>query len=143
MRLRAQLDSRVKVPDLANTEWPVTESNCAGAITPGGEQLEVNDQSVTTASQMGCECELDSVSGFGEPARERRSPNKIMPPAWSQWIATSGKPRMVGDRMVGSSNDVKQGTTVDGRKGIRRGQSVRSSEEASNECRAKGRRKVE
>ena len=47
MRLRAHLDSRVKVPDLADTARPVTEGNCAGAITPGGEQLEVNDQSVT------------------------------------------------------------------------------------------------
>ena len=47
MRLRAHLNSRVKVPDLADTVGPATESNCAGAIPPGGEQLEVNEQSVT------------------------------------------------------------------------------------------------
>jgi hypothetical protein len=51
VRLRALLNSRVRVPDLADTEEPVTESNCAGAITPGGEQLEVNYQSVTTSSK--------------------------------------------------------------------------------------------
>jgi hypothetical protein len=45
------MNSRVRVPDLADTVEPVTESNCAGAITPGGEQLEVNDQSVTTSSR--------------------------------------------------------------------------------------------
>ena len=43
VRLKALMNSRVKVPDLADTEGPVTESNCIGAITPGGEQLEVND----------------------------------------------------------------------------------------------------
>ena len=48
VRLRALMNGRVKVPDLANTLGPVTESNCIGAIPPGGEQLEVNDQSVTT-----------------------------------------------------------------------------------------------
>ena len=41
------MDSGVKVPDLADTEGPVTERNCVGAIPPGGEQLEVNEQSVT------------------------------------------------------------------------------------------------
>jgi hypothetical protein len=44
--------------------------------------------------------------------------------------------------MVGSSNDVNQGTTVEGNQRVRRGQSVRSSEEASNDRGAKGRRKV-
>jgi hypothetical protein len=38
---------------------------------------------------------------------------------------------------------VNQGTTVDGNEGVRRGQSVRSSEEASNDRGAKGRREVE
>ena len=47
MRLKAHLNRRVKVPDLADTVGPVIESNCAGAITPGGEQLEMNNQSVT------------------------------------------------------------------------------------------------
>ena len=50
MRLKAHLNSRVRVPDLADTVEPVRESNCARAITLGGEQLEVNDQSITTSS---------------------------------------------------------------------------------------------
>jgi hypothetical protein len=47
VRLRAHWNSRVKVPDLADTVRPATESNCIGAISPGGEHLEVNEQSVT------------------------------------------------------------------------------------------------
>ena len=69
VRLKAHWNSRVKVPDLADTVRPVTESNCIGAIPPGGEQLEVNHQSVTMTVRMGGECELDSVGGSGEPAR--------------------------------------------------------------------------
>ena len=65
------MNSRVRVPDLADTVEPVTESNCAGAITSGGEQLEVNDQSVTTSSLNGGDRELDSVGGSDEPARKR------------------------------------------------------------------------
>ena len=47
VRLRALFDSRVKVPDLADTVGPVSERNCIGAIPPGGEHREVNDQAVT------------------------------------------------------------------------------------------------
>ena len=143
MRLRAHLNSAVKVRDLADTVGPVIESNCIGAISPGGEQLKVKDQSVTATSLAGGQCELDSVGGFGEPARERRSPNKMMLPAWSQWKATGRKPQMVGDRMVRSSGVVKPGTTMGGNERVHRGQSVRSSEETSNDRGAKGRRKVE
>ena len=50
VRLKAHLNSRVRVPDLADTVEPVTESNCARAITLGGEQLKVNNQSVTNFS---------------------------------------------------------------------------------------------
>ena len=64
MRLRAHLNSRVRVPDLADTVEPVTESNCAEAITSGGKQLKVNNQSVTPSSLNGGECELDSVGGI-------------------------------------------------------------------------------
>jgi hypothetical protein len=134
VRLKAQLDSRVKVPDLADTEGPITESNCAGAITPGGEQLEVNDQSVTQVNSI-----RSAVSD--EPAREGRSPNKIELSAWRQWIATDREPQMVGDRMVGSPNDVNQGTTAGGKR-IGRGQSPRSSEEAGTDRGAKGGRDV-
>ena len=70
------MDSGVKVPDLADTEGPVTESNCIGAITPGGEQLEVNDQSVTPGLQAEVNRELDSVGGFGEPTREAAKPEQ-------------------------------------------------------------------
>ena len=69
MRLRAHRNSRVKVPDLADTVGPVTESNCIGAITPGGEQLDVNHQSVTRSTRMDGQRELDSVGGSGEPAQ--------------------------------------------------------------------------
>ena len=137
VRLRAHWNSRVKVPDLADTEGPVTESNCIGATSPGGEQLEVNHQSVTQKAS-----ELDSVGGSGELASEGRSPNEIVRPALRQWNASGREPQMVGDRMVGSSGDVNQGTTAGGDQGFCRGQSVRSSEEAGNDRGAKGRRKA-
>src|SRR5213083_68357 len=142
VRLRAHWNSRVKVPDLADTVGPVTESNCIGAITPGGEQLKVNHQSVTPSARMGGQSELDSVCGFGELASARRSPNKIERPALREWNASGREPWMVGDRMVGSSGDVNQGTTVGDDKRACRGQSVRSSDEASNDRGAKGRRKA-
>ena len=143
MRLKAHLNSRVKVPDLADTEGPVTESNCIGAIPPGGEQLKVNDQPVTKRAEAGAQGELDTVGGSGEPATWWRSPNKIVLPALREWNASGGEPQMIGDWMAGSSSDVNQGTTVNGHKGVRRGQSVRSSEEAGNDRGAKGRRKAE
>ena len=142
MRLRAHWNSRVKVPDLADTEGPVTESNCIGAIPPGGEQLEVKHQSLTASARMGGPSEPDSVGGSGEPASPGRSPNKIERPALRQWNASGREPRMVGDRMVGSSGDVNQGTTVGDDERTCRGQSVRSSIEASNDRGAKGRRKA-
>jgi len=139
VRLRAHLNSRVKVPDLADTERPVTESNCAGAIPPGGEQLEVNGQSVTRSLRG--QGELGSVGGAGEPERERRSPNKIVRPALRQWNASGREPPMVGDGMFGSSSDVNQGTTAGGER-AGRGQSPRSSGEAGNDRGAKGDRDV-
>ena len=114
MRLRAHLNSEVKVLDLASTLGPVAERNCIGAIPPGGEQQEAKDQSVTRGPPEGLQCELDSVRGFDEPDGRGRSPNKIVPSAWREWKASDGEPRMVGDRMVGSLGDVNQGTTVGG-----------------------------
>ena len=70
------MNSAVKVRDLADTVGPVTERNCIGAISPGGEQLEVNDQSVTPGLQAEVQSELDSVGGFGEPAREEAKPEQ-------------------------------------------------------------------
>src|SRR5947207_12369993 len=37
----------MKVPGLADTEGPASESNCIGGITPGGEQLEEKFQALT------------------------------------------------------------------------------------------------
>ena len=108
----------------------------------GGEQLEVNHQSVTVTARMGGQSELDSVGGSGEPASPGRSPNKIVRPALMECNASGREPQMVGDRMVGSSGDVNQGTTVGDDERACRGQSVRSSEEASNDRGAKGRRKA-
>ena len=76
-----------------------------------------------------------------EPARERRSPNKIELSAWRQWIASDREPQMAGDRMVGNPSDVNQGTTAGGKR-IGRGQSPRSSEEAGNDRGAKEGRDV-
>ena len=140
MRLRAHLNSRVKVPDLADTVGPVTESNCAGAIPPGGKQLEVNDQSVT---RSGSPDKVNSIRSavLASLRSTGRSPNKIVPPALREWNASGGEPQMVGDGMVGSLSDVNQGTTAGGiRAG--RGQSLRSSEEAGNDRGAKGGRDV-
>ena len=50
----------------------------------------------------------------GEPTGKRRSPNKIEPLAWREWIASDGEPQMIGDRMVRSQGVVNQGTTAGG-----------------------------
>ena len=142
VRLRAHWNSRVRVPDLADTVGPVAERNCNGAIPPGGEQREANDQSVTPAAVKGSQSELDTVCGSGESSSQRRSPNEIELPAQREWDAVGGEPWMVGDGMVGSSGDVNQGTTAGGDERAGRGQSVRRSEEAGNDRGAKGRRKV-
>src|SRR6266536_3743414 len=97
VRLRAHLDSGVKVPDLADTEGPVTESNCIGAITPGGEQLEVNDQSVTPGLQAEVQSELDSVGGFGEPASVKAKPKRNSAASAEGVDAAGREPQMVGD----------------------------------------------
>ena len=116
VRLKAHLDSEVKVLDLASTLGPVAERNCVGAITPGGEQREAKDQSVITGSNEDPHVNSIRSVNSGEPASERRSPNKMKLPAWSEWIATGREPQMVGDRMVRSQGDVNQGTTAGGRK---------------------------
>jgi hypothetical protein len=140
VRLRAHSNSRVRVPDLADTVGPITESNCAGATSPGGEQLEVNEQSVTRFPSGN---KVNSIRSavLASLLAQRRSPNKIVRPALREWIASGREPQMVGDGMLGSSSDVNQGTTAGGiRAG--RGQSPRSSEEAGNDRGAKGDRDV-
>src|ERR1700687_5429137 len=141
VRLKAHSNSGVKVPVLADTVGPVIESNCAGAITPGGEQLEMNNQSVTRVPGEGTKVnsirseDLASLHSSGE------AQNKIRLPAQREWIAAGGGPQMIGDGMVGSSSDVNQGTTAGGER-AGRGQSLRSSEEAGNDRGAKGGRDV-
>ena len=75
VRLRAHLNGAVKVRYLADTVRPVTESNCIGAISPGGEQLEVNDQSVTRTS---LEDNVNSIRSavLASPLGKRRSPKQ-------------------------------------------------------------------
>ena len=141
VRLRALFDSRVKVPDLADTGGPVSERNCIGAIPPGGEQLKVNEQSVTRFPPGN---KVNSIRSavLASLLGKRRSPNEIVLPALREWNASGREPQMVGDSMDGSQRDVNQGTTVGGNQRACRGQSVRSSEEAVNDRGAKGRRNV-
>jgi len=141
VRLKAHLNSRVKVPDLADTERPVIESNCAGAITPGGEQLEMNEQSVTTIPGRGNKVNSIRSAELASQHSPGEAHNKIRLPAQREWNAAGGGPQMIGDGMFGSSGDVNQGTTVGGER-AGRGQSPRSSEEASNDRGAKGGRDV-
>ena len=141
VRLRAHMDSGVRVPDLADTEGPATESNCVEAIPPGGEQLEVNEQSVT---RRDTQRQVNSIRSavLASLRAKWRSPNKIERPALREWSASGREPQMVGDGMFGSPCGVNQGTTVGGKR-AGRGQSPRSSEEAGNDRGAKGRRKME
>src|SRR6266536_3061247 len=141
VRLKARLNGRGKVPDLADTERPVIESNCAGATTPGGKQLEMNEQAVTTMPGIGNKVNSIRSAGLASRHSPGEARNKIRLPAQREWIATGGGPQMIGDGMLGSSSDVNQGTTVGGER-IDRGQSPRSSKEASNDRGAKEGRDV-
>ena len=131
----------MRVPDLADTVGPIAERNCIGAIPPGGEQREANDQSVTTSRHTETR-ELDSVGGSGESATVKTKPERNRAASAEGVDAAGGEPWMVGDGLVGSSGDVNQGTTAGGDERAGRGQSVRSSWEAGNDRGAKGRRKV-
>jgi len=135
VRLRAHMDGGVKVPGLADTEGPVTESNCVGAIPPGGEQLEVNEQSVTRLDTLR---QVNSIRSavLASLRAKWRSPNKIELLALREWNASGRGPQMVGDGMFGSPCDVNQGTTAGGER-AGRGQSPRSSREAGNDRGAK------
>ena len=142
MRLRALFDSRVKVPDLADTVGPVSERNCIGAISPGGEHREENDQAVTPWRANRYNVNSIRSAVLASLRAQGRSPNKIVLPALREWSASGREPQMVGDSMDGSQRDVNQGTTAGGDERAGRGQSVRSSWEAGNDRGAKGRRKV-
>src|SRR6266496_6815823 len=86
VRLKARLNGRVKVPDLADTERPVIESNCAGATTPGGEQLEMNEQSVTTIPGIGNKVNSIRSAGLASRHSPGEARNKIRLPAQREWI---------------------------------------------------------
>jgi hypothetical protein len=141
VRLKAHLNSGVEVPDLADTVEPVTESNCARAITLSGEQLEVNNQSVTRVPSEGTKVNSFRSADLASLLSNGEAQNKIALPAQREWIAAGGDPQMIGDGMVGSSSDVNQGTTAGGKRASR-GQSPRSSDEAGNDRGAKGGRDV-
>ena len=142
VRLKAHLNSRVKVPDLADTVGPVIESNRAGAIPPGGEQLEMNEQSITTIPCTGNKVNSIRSVGLASQHSPGEAHNEIALPAQREWNAAGGGPQMIGDGMFGSSSDVNQGTTVGGKRADR-GQSPRSSKEAGNDRGAKEGRKVD
>lgn len=142
VRLRALFDSRVRVPDLADTVGPVSERNCIGAIPPGGEHREENDPAVTPWRSNRHTVNSIRSAVLASLRAKRRSPNEIVLSALREWIASDREPLMVGDSRVGSQRDVNQGTTAGGDERAGRGQSVRSSEEAGNDRGAKGRRKV-
>ena len=142
MRLRALFDSRVKVPDLADTARPVSERNCIGAISPGGEHREENDPAVTPWRSNRHTVNSIRSAVLASLRAKRRSPNEIVLPALREWNASGREPQMVGDSRVGSQRDVNQGTTAGGDERAGRGQRVRSSAEAGNDRGAKGRRNV-
>ena len=86
---------------------------------------------------------MNSIRSAGLASRHEpgEAHNEIRLPAQREWNATGGGPQMFGDGMFGSSSDVNQGTTAGGER-AGRGQSPRSSEEASNDRGAKGGRDV-
>src|SRR6266496_671138 len=101
----------------------------------------MNEQSVTTIPGIGNKVNSIRSAGLASRHSPGEARNKIRLPAQREWIATGGGPQMIGDGMLGSSSDVNQGTTVGGER-IDRGQSPRSSKEASNDRGAKEGRDV-
>src|SRR5712692_8691035 len=102
VRLRALFDSRVRVPDLADTGRPASGRNCIGATTPGGGQRDENDQAVTPWPLCGHRVNSIRPVVLASLRAQERSPNEIVPPAQREWIAAGGAPQVVGDSMVGS-----------------------------------------
>jgi hypothetical protein len=88
VRLEACKVKEVQVPS-GHYACPETDGNCVAARR-GGEQPEVDRQSVRK--------KLDSASGLGEPARERRSHHRW--PGGSVPHDTGGSD-VDGDRMAG------------------------------------------
>jgi hypothetical protein len=135
VRLRAHLTRVVKVRSWADTVGPVTERNCIGATSPGGEQREVNDQSATgNVNSIRPETWASSrVKGEAETKYDRRRRGQ-----WKRPATGNGGWRRNGWQ-VGWRESGNHGARPERK---RRGQSARSSDEASNDRGAKGRRKV-
>ena len=90
MRLKALLNSRVKVPDLADTVGPIIESNCAGATSSDGEQLEMNNQSVTRVPSEGTKVNSFRSADVASLRKSGEAQNTIALPAQREWIAAGG-----------------------------------------------------
>jgi len=78
VRLGAHLNSGVRVPDLADTVGPVTESNCAGPYRHIPEwRATESEQPVRNDWLRGeAESELNSDGDDGEPATEVAKPEQ-------------------------------------------------------------------
>jgi len=100
---------------------PVTNGNCVAARR-GGEQPEVNDQSVTQVNSIRPTV-VASLLGNGE-AQLTLGPKRAATETWSGTPGTE-KPRNVpgrrwvaGDRMIGSFDDKTQGDLSGARAGV-------------------------
>jgi hypothetical protein len=111
-----------KVEVLARASWcPVTEGNCV-AVRRGGEQPEVNDQSVTQVNSIR-PAVVASLLAKGE-AQVTHDPKRVATAMWSGKpdIANprivSGRRKVVGDGMIGRFGDNTQGDLDDAKAGV-------------------------
>ena len=153
VRLRRREDGAVEVRSCAAKSRAVSNRNCVAARR-GGEHRNENDQSVTQAAQAGRRRELDSVGADGR-AFERKAKPVERARGQKPKRRTAGRPPvvapMVGDGRAGSPpaiiRETRRGQAVfmapSPEEPPGGSQSVRSSEEAGNDRRAKGRRKVD
>jgi hypothetical protein len=102
-----------KVRVLARAIWcPVTDGNCVAARR-GGEQPEVNDQSVTHVNSIRPTV-VASLLGNGE-AQVTHGPKRVATAMWSgkpdiaNPRSVSGRRQVVGDGMIGRFDDKTQG----------------------------------
>jgi hypothetical protein len=102
----------VKVP--AGVLWhPVTDGNCV-AVRRGGEQPEVNDQSVTQVNSIR-QVVVASLLGNGEAQMTHGPSSRATIAIWSGKPGTGnprvvpGRRQVVGDGMIGRFDDKTQG----------------------------------
>ena len=81
MRLSALFDSRVKVPDLADTVGPVSERNLHRGDTPGWRATGREQPGRNALAVELPESELDSAGGAGELASARAKPEQNRAPS--------------------------------------------------------------